>query len=489
MPTRKPKATKDTSAAAGAAPPKPPAEADVVVVGAGLAGLTAATHLLRGGVEPLVVEARGRVGGRTLNEPLGDGAVVEHGGQWLAKGNERMGQLARTLGEGLFRTHTEGKGVVELGGALRYQRGTLPPLRPLALVDAGIGLFRLDRLVRSVPVNAPWRAPRAAELDQRTFGEWMRRTLRTKEARALLDLAVNSVWATDPDRVNLLQALFNIGSTGGFTDLMTTKLQDRVVGGAGRIAPALAAALGERVVLNCPVTGVTQQSGSVRVHTAGGTVRARRVVIAVPPQLAAEIEFAPRLPRERELALESLPMGRATKISVGYERPFWRLDGLSGQGLTTEGPVTATFDNSQPGNGGPGMLVAFVPGRRSTELAKLPEKERREAVLGTLTRLFGPEAAKPTTYHEKNWTEDPWTRGGFMAVPGPGVVCGPLRTLRDPIGAVHWAGSETVLKDYGGMEGAVASGERAAGEVLSALANADPEPAAREPQTAGEARR
>jgi monoamine oxidase len=444
-------------------------EADVVIVGAGLAGLSAARELLAAGLEPLVVEARDRVGGRTLNGAAEDGTVVELGGQWLAEGNQRMGALAERAGASLYRAHAGGVDLLEVSGRVRGQRGKVPPLSPVALLDVACARWRLDRLVGSVPVRMPWRAPRAEELDGRSVADWLDRTVRSREGRQLLDLAFTTVWGAAPHDINLLHALAYIGSTGRLDDLTTTKIQDRISGGAARVAQWLAAGLGDRIVLEAPVAAIVHTGAGAEVDTARGTVRARRVIVAVPPRLAAGIRFEPGLPHSRATALRSLPMGAVIKVSAVYDRPFWRERGLSGKALTGRGPVTAVFDNSPPGARVPGVLVGFVPGDRARDLAGRPEGERRHQVLDTLARLFGPEGGTPEAYFEKDWVADPWSRGGYFGLPAIGAMTRSVRALSEPFGPVHWAGSETVLKDYGGMEGAVTSGERAAAEVLAAL--------------------
>src|SRR5918992_6022403 len=167
-----------------------PDQVDVVVVGAGLAGLAAARDLVAAGASALVLEARDRVGGRPLNEPIGDGKVVEVGGQWIGPTQDRLAALARDLGVDTFPTWGEGENVIEYSGSLRRYRGTIPRSNPLVLVDVQQAQSRLNRMARRVPLEAPWDAPRAQELDAQTAATWMRRNVMTRAGRALLQLGV-----------------------------------------------------------------------------------------------------------------------------------------------------------------------------------------------------------------------------------------------------------------------------------------------------------
>jgi len=449
-------------------PDTPGREADVIVVGAGLAGLAAARAVLRAGLEPIVVEARGRIGGRVVNEPIADGKIVEMGGQWVAPRSSGLRRFAAEVGIEFFPTYETGSKLMESSGKVRQWKGKLPPLRIPALLDVGLARLRLDRLAHSVPAHAPWTAPRAQELDAQTLGSWFDQTVRSREGRALLDAAATTIWGAAPDRINLLQALAYTSGAGNFEALTTRELQDRIVGGSARLADVLAAELGHRIVLRHPVERIENRSGRVEVIASGVAFTAQRAIVAVPPQLAARIEFDPWLPERRALALRCLPMARVTKVAAVYDRPFWRERGLCGQAITLSGPVTAVFDNSPP-DGDPGVLIGFVPGERAKTLAARPEAERRLAVLETFSRLFGTEAAEPRAFFEKDWAADPWTRGCYFGLATASSLTGVLRTLAEPVGGVHWAGAETATENYGGMDGALASGERAAAEVLAEL--------------------
>src|SRR5215211_4708590 len=150
-------------------------DADLVVIGAGLAGLAAAREVAAGGASVVVVEARDRVGGRVLNEDIGDGKVVEVGGQWIGPTQHRMAALARDMGVGTFPTHSQGENVIEFDGKLRRYSGTIPRLSPAVLADVAQAQLKLDRLAKKVPLDAPWNAPNARKLDSQTFWSWLRR--------------------------------------------------------------------------------------------------------------------------------------------------------------------------------------------------------------------------------------------------------------------------------------------------------------------------
>jgi monoamine oxidase len=444
-------------------------EADVAIVGAGLSGLMAGRTLLRAGYEPIVLEARDRVGGRVLVEPIDDG-VVELGGTWVSYKNERLRALLQEQGIDVFPTFVEGTNLIDAGDGVRSFRGNVPRLRLTTLLDVAWVRRRLDKTAVQVPPAAPWTAARARKWDGMSVGAWLDQNVRTRQGRTLWDAAVASIWAAEPAEVNLLTALTFISSVGSFGALSGTSglLRDRMVGGPTRLAQSLADELGNRVVSNSPINAVVDHGSHVELRSGDVTITARRAIIAVPPRLAAAIHFEPGLPVQRRRALENLPMGSIMKVAAVYDRPFWRDRGLSGRAILLNGPITTVFDFSPP-NGSAGALVGYVPGRRARELGALPSAERREAIISTFARLYGEEAARPQQFVEKNWTEDLWSGGCYLGLPAIGTMVDFLPLIVEPIGALHWAGSETAFGSYGGMNGAVLSGERAAGEAAAAL--------------------
>lgn len=449
-------------------------DADVIVVGAGMAGLTAADRLSAAGRSVLVIEARQRVGGRVLNEvldPADPTQVVEIGGQWLGPTQTRARTLAARLDLALYPTHTAGANLLERrdGALLRY-RGTIPRINPVVLADIAQAQTRLDRMARRVPLQAPWSAPHAGRRDGLTLATWLSRNVATRTARELLTVAVRAVWACEPDELSLLHALFYLHSGGGFDSLIGTSggaQQDRVVGGTQLLATGLASRLGPQVLLGRPVRAIHSDTDTVTVVAGDGEGwRATRVVVALPPALAGQLDYHPVLPAARTALTRRTPMGSVIKCMAAYDEPFWRRDGLSGQAASIAGPLSAVFDNTAPG-GSPGVLLGFFEGAAARRFSRRSADERREAVVAAFTRLFGPRARHPHTYVEKDWSADPFSGGGYTAVLGPGTWTGYGRALRQSVGRIHWASTETATIWTGYIDGAIRSGERVADEILT----------------------
>lgn len=459
--------------AAAAAPVK---QVDVVVVGGGLAGLTAARELLAAGHSVVVLEARDRVGGRTVNHDLGGGHAVEAGGQFAGPTQDHILRLAEQVGVQPYKSTRPGDNVYYADGIRRTYTGDIPP-DPLALPDIAQVMQRLNDMSRSVPVDAPWAAAKAAEYDAQTLDSWLRGNTALPRARELVNVFLSSAYGGEASDASLLFTLYyiacfgnernpgnlerGIGQEGGAQD-------SRFHGGSQLISIRMAEQLDGRVVLGAPVRRIDQDSTGATVHSDAGVWRAKRVVVAVPPPLAARIAWNPVLPVQHDALFQRLPLGTLMKVEAVYERPFWRDAGLSGMAINLDGPVRSMFDNTPPGDGAPGVLMGFIGGHAWRQFRDKPA-ERKAAALANFATTVGEGAKTPIDYFEQDWTREPWTRGGPVSVANCGTTSDFGAAIRQPFGRVHWAGTETAIYWNGYMDGAVSSGKRAAIEIREAL--------------------
>jgi len=446
-------------------------EADVCVVGAGLAGLTAARRLSQAGQSVVVLEARDRVGGRVWTHTSEAGVPVDMGACFVGPGHDRLHALAKETGVGTFKTYVEGDNVLATGGKVRRYRGDIPRISPVALLSAGQAIARINAMAKKLPLDAPWDAPRAAAWDAQSMRSWLSPAhVPTKLARDLVEATVRACLTSELSELSLLGWLLLVRSAGGVESLMNIAggYQDsQFEGGVSQIPDAMAHDLGDAVVRQAPVTAVTQRADRVEVVSDTVTVRARRVVLALPRGLAAAIRFEPALPADHALLIAKMPAGTEVKTVAIYDEPFWRADGVSGATVATDDLIEVTLDTTQPGHAH-GVIGTYSAGPRARALWALGERERRDLLLRMLTARLGPKAGKPIEVLEINWSEERWTRGCSCAHFAPGVLTQFGHLLREPVGRLHWAGTETATTSFGAMDGAIRSGERVCEEILRA---------------------
>jgi monoamine oxidase len=455
-----------TDAAAKAAPRR---VHDVVVVGAGLAGLTAARLIRRAGKSVLVLEARHRVGGRNLDIPIGKGAVVEMGGQWAGPGQDRVLGLAKELHIATFPTFAKGEAIYHQAGTNKRYSGDIPPANPASLVELELLIEDLNSKARAVPVGKPWQAPDAATLDAQTLAAHISAHCQTAEARTLAQISLSSVYGEDPALIPLLDLLDSIQGVGGdFNTLIGDAQTTRFVGGPQQLSKGLAKKLTGSILLGQEVVGIDRAHKRVTVVNRSDEFVGRRAILTPPRPVLDRLRYSPPLPLAYDQLLQRQPMGAVTKVNAIYREPFWRADGLNGSVVSDTGPIQVVFDNSPPG-GLPGVLVGFFEGNASRRAFSSSAAARRGAALDCFVRYFGSRARSPIAFHELVWAAEPFTRGAYGTYSPPGVITALGRATDGPVGLLHFAGDGTSAQWPGYMDGAIRSGERAAHEVLGEL--------------------
>ncbi|HVW80489.1 MAG TPA: FAD-dependent oxidoreductase [Mycobacteriales bacterium] len=476
------------AAAAGAAMPsvataataaaKPRRNVDVIVVGAGLAGLSAARHLVAAGHSVAVLEARDRVGGRTLNHPLPHGETVEVGGEFVGPTQDFALDLIHDLGLKTYPAYLDLESVfIDGKGNRSTYSGDLPSAGVTGIVDLVQLVTTLDQYAAHVPVEAPWKWSKAAEMDRQSAESLVRSMAADPDtAVQLVDLFFDSAYGGTAAEVSALYVIAQVAGFGNKTTPGTIErgisskggAQDsRIVGGSQRISIEAARRLDERVVLNAPVRRIDQDKHSVTVHSDAGVWKGKHVIVAVPPALAVDIVWSPLMPAVQDAMRRRMTLGTLMKIHAVYDEPWWRKDPGVWMALKVGGVVPEMFDNT-PKSGSPGVLMGFHGGHSWRKYVNDPVGRRRGA-LNDFAQAFGERALKPIGYFEHDWTAEQWSRGCPVSVVAPGVVTEFLPHLTKPFMRTHWAGTETATYWNGYMDGAISSGYRAAKEVLARL--------------------
>lgn len=447
---------------------------DVVVVGAGAAGLTAANQLKKAGLSVAVLEARDRVGGRLWTDVI-DGAMLEIGGQWVSPDQNALIETLDELGLETYSRYREGDSVyVGPDGVAKRFTGEMFPVAPETEQVIAEITERLDAMVAEIDPDRPWAHEKAAEWDSISWDAWLRSQTDDDEAVRNLAFATGSAMLTKPTHAfSLLQSLLMAASAGSYSHLVDADfiLDKRVVGGLQQVPLHLAERLGADVFLGKPVRTIQWSDadrGSVTVTTDGMTVHARQVILALAPILYNRISFVPALPRLQHQMHQHISMGFVIKVHAVYDRPFWREQGLSGTAFSPYEVTHEAYDNTNHGDER-GTLVGFVSDHNADDVFTLSAEQRKERILESLSHYYGPEAKNPVVYYESDWGSEEWTRGAYAASFDLGGLHRYGEHLRSAVGPIRFACSDMAGAGYQHVDGAIRMGRLVADQIVAEL--------------------
>ena len=455
-----------------------PSDVDVVVVGAGLSGLTAARQLRKEGLNVHILEARARTGGRMIRQTTRTGAVIDLGGQWGGETHHRFETLVNELGIERFPSYYDGQGVLVWDGqrvvadmakkpansVLLFEGDQIQqPAEQVAKAKAAMQAFR--EIAQSVDPARPWEAPNAAELDRTTIRSWCKKNSDSR----LSDFE--------------LEWLSVVGGSGGFDPWDASILhlawtqsvapQDEapeswlLKGAAGQVAERLTTELKPFISLSAPVHRIEQNDKGVSIsYRQGDTIKAKAAIVAIPPPLRQRITFTPDLPAETRSFLQRSPMGSMIKVFAIYKHAFWRDKNLNGFGVGNLKTLELTADSSLP-SGTPGILASFVTASAAVAFQQKSNKEQQRAVLDDLIAYWGPEAGDPEELIIQNWNQEAWSTGAFTSFVTPGAWTTYGQGWQQSHGRVHWAGTEASSRWPGYFEGAIEAGIQASSKAMA----------------------
>ena len=440
----------------------------VTVIGAGLAGLSAAYDLQRAGWKVTVLEARDRVGGRVHSlRSFSNGLVAEGGGEFIEESHTRMLAYAGQFNLPLGRAGSW-QGQDTDWGSFDGKAGPMSDVRiwgadlHTEVEKIWIALAALGELVPDP--HQPQAARGADELDARSTADWINSLDAHPLAKQDFIQHIRSEYTCEPERHSLLDLARNVSM---YYTTLERNTNYRVVGGNDLIPRALADTLHD-VRLNAPVTSVRVLPHEVTVTYKQGnshsTITSAFAILAIPLTTARLIEFNPPLPAAHQRMVDELSYGAVTKVLVEYRKRFWEERGWNGR-LATDAPIVLTWHATSHIENEHGILTVYTGGDAGAKLAALSDEQRIRVAVAEIEKLFPGSSDLIESTATVAWPNEPYTRGSYAAL-APGQVTAHWKTLFEPAGRLFFAG-EHATAVQGFMEGAVESGQRAAANILS----------------------
>ncbi|QIA21550.1 flavin monoamine oxidase family protein [Mesorhizobium sp. AA22] len=415
---------------------------DVAIVGAGFTGLSAAHELNKAGIDFVLLEARGRVGGRVESKWNGLGERIDSGGQFLCEDMSELMALVRTLGKTLVETYAKGEVIAQ----------------PLTGEQDAERIYYASRAIRD-RMNAI--APGEPTIAGLTVAAWLDRQNDPGEAKAAFRSMIEGLWCQALEKLPLWHLIDNDRRITN----EVSELQYFVHETMQSLADDLAEDLGDRLRLNTPVRTIERRLGGVRLAATTGLITARTALIAMPPMVASKLDFAPPLPVALEKALGVWQSGAVIKMQVRYPTAFWRAKGLSGMVMWRDPPALFACDVSK--DGGHPALVVFVGGPLALRWRELGDAALRAEVTARLKEALGTDAGSFTDFSCRDWTDDRWSGGGYSDLIIDASATDAEQTLLAGAPPVYFASSELSPSFPGYVEGAIVAGRIAAQKILS----------------------
>jgi monoamine oxidase len=444
---------------------------DVVVIGAGLAGLYSALLLEEQGLDVLVLEAQSRVGGR-IHSMRQLGSNAEAGGTYIGAGYERVMAIAARFGIRLidvtpilefFREQDLVLGTT----TIRQAEWPTHPANPFPERDRDLLPWNYHRVltIRENPLARPedWLAPQHAGLDI-SMHAWMRK-LGLSDAVIKMGYGINSSFGEDAHDVSALLLLFR----GAFSKAQRERAVDvlgyTVENGVQRIPEAMAGALRHEIALECPAIAITEAKDATRVECAdGSSATARRVIASIPFGVLRKVKLDPPLTGVQAEAVAELRSQPITQVYLGIRRPFWEDDGYAPSLFTDSLPGMVAAARSATDPATVTHLTAWVMGRHARALDRLTAAEAGRRVIDGIEQLRPAARGQLELLGSQSWGSDPYAAGAW-AYFRPGQIRRFAASMHVPHGRLHFCGEHLGVASRG-MEAALETAERAAGEVL-----------------------